>query len=83
MHRRVPRPVLDGGGGEEPAPTPARKSGSPGHSEPGRPYPYPHRLSVDVDDATYKALRFAAAKEGCTIVGLVRSGIARELEARR
>ena len=52
------------------------------HSEPGRPNPYPHRLSVDVDDTTYRALRLLAAEEGCTIVELVRSGIARELEER-
>ena len=52
------------------------------HSEPGRPNPYPHRLSVDVDDVTYRALRLLAAEEGCTIVELVRAGIARELEAR-
>jgi hypothetical protein len=52
------------------------------HSEPGRPNPYPHRLSVDVNDTTYCALRLLAAKEGCTIVELVRAGIAHELEAR-
>ena len=52
------------------------------HSEPGRPNLYPHRLSVDVDDATYRALGRLAAEEGCTIVELVRSGIARELEER-
>ena len=52
------------------------------HSEPGRPNPYPHRLSVDVDDATYRSLRLLAAEEGCTIVELVRSGIARELSVR-
>jgi hypothetical protein len=52
------------------------------HAEPVRPNPYPHRLSVDVDDEMYRALRLLAAKEGCTIVQLVRAGIARELEAR-
>jgi len=52
------------------------------HAEPGRPNPYPHRLSVDVDDEMYRALRLLAAKEGCTIVEIVRAGIAHELEAR-
>lgn len=49
------------------------------HAEPGRPNPYPHRLSVDVDDATYKALRLLAAERGCTIVEIVRAGITKEL----
>jgi len=52
------------------------------HSEPGRPNPYPHRLSVDVDDVTYRQLRLLAAEEGCTIVELVRAGIANELRRR-
>jgi len=52
------------------------------HAEPGRPDPYPHRLSVDVDDAMYYALRLLAAEKGCTIVEIVRAGIAHELEAR-
>ena len=81
MRRRLPRP--------EPAGTGGTSRGSAGagstarlHSEPGRPNPYPHRLSVDVNDTTYCALRLLAAKEGCTIVELVRAGIAHELEAR-
>ena len=35
------------------------------HAEPARPNPYPHRLSVDVDHDTYRALRLVAAEEGC------------------
>lgn len=50
------------------------------HAEPGRPNPYPHRLSVDVDDEIYRALRLLAAERGCTIVEIVRAGIAHELE---
>jgi hypothetical protein len=34
---------------------------------------------VDVDDATYKALRLLAAERGCTIVEIVRAGITKEL----
>jgi hypothetical protein len=49
------------------------------HAEPGRPNPYPHRLSVDVDEATYRALRLLAVERGCTIVEIVRAGIAKEL----
>ena len=52
------------------------------HAEPGRPDPYPHRLSVDIDDETYRALRFLAAERGCTIVEIVRAGIAHELAER-
>jgi hypothetical protein len=71
MHRRAPV-----------VPTPHELDRTaPAHSEPGRPNPYPHRLSVDVDDATYRALRLLAAEEACTIVDLVRSGIERELSA--
>ena len=49
------------------------------HSEPGRPNPYPHRLSVDVDDETYKALRLVAVERNCTIVEIVRAGITEQL----
>jgi hypothetical protein len=53
------------------------------HAEPGKPNPYPHRMSVDVDRDTYRALRMVAAHEGCRLIDLVRSGIARELKARQ
>ncbi len=52
------------------------------HAEPGRPNPYPHRLSVDVDDETYRTLRLLAAREGCRLVELVRSAIAHEIASR-
>jgi hypothetical protein len=81
MRRRLPRPEPAGAGG-----TGTGSTGTGGaarlHSEPGHPNPYPHRLSVDVDDATYHPLRLLAAEEGCTIVELVRAGITHELEAR-
>jgi hypothetical protein len=49
------------------------------HTEPERPYPYPHRLSVDVTDETYQALRLLALERNCRLVELVRSAIAHEL----
>lgn len=52
------------------------------HAEPARPNPYPHRLSVDVDHDTYRALRLVAAEEGCRLVDLVRVAIAHELASR-
>lgn len=53
------------------------------HAEPGRPNPYPHRLSVDVDTDTYRTLRLIAAKEGCRLIDLVRAAIAHEIEIRQ
>ncbi len=53
------------------------------HAEPGRPNPYPHRLSVDVDADTYRALRLIAAHEQCRLVDVVRAGIAHEIAARQ
>ena len=53
------------------------------HAEPGRPNPYPHRLSVDVDADTYRTLRLIAAEEGCRLVDVVRAAIAREIELRK
>jgi hypothetical protein len=53
------------------------------HAEPGRPNPYPHRLSVDVDDDTYRTLRLIAAQEGCRLVELVRAAIAHEIATRQ
>ncbi len=53
------------------------------HAEPGKPNPYPHRLSIDVDRDTYRALRLIAAQEGCRLIDLVRAGIAHEIAARQ
>jgi hypothetical protein len=53
------------------------------HAEPGRPNPYPHRLSVDVDADTYRTLRLIAAEEGSRLVDVVRAAIAREIELRQ
>lgn len=39
----------------------------------------PHRLSIDVDDAMYRALRITAAEQSTTVVALVRSAIATRL----
>jgi len=50
------------------------------HAELGRPNPHPHRLSVDVDDDTYRALRLIDAQEDCRIVDLARAGIAHEID---
>lgn len=77
MRRRSPREVP--APGEAAGPTRARQT----HAEPGRPNPYPHRLSVDVDDDTYRTLRLIAAQEGCRLVELVRTAIAHEIDARQ
>jgi hypothetical protein len=53
------------------------------HAEPGKPNPYPHRLSVDVDHDTYRTLRLIAADEGCRLIDVVRDAIAREIETRQ
>ncbi len=53
------------------------------HAEPGKPNPYPHRLSVDVDSDTYRALRLIAAQEGCRLIDVIRAGIAHEIDARQ
>lgn len=53
------------------------------HAEPGKPNPYPHRLSVDVDHDTYRTLRMIAAQEGCRLVELVRAAIAHEIDTRK
>jgi hypothetical protein len=53
------------------------------HAEPGRPNPYPHRLSVDVDTDTYRTLRLIAAQESCRLVDVVRAAIAHEIEIRQ
>lgn len=47
------------------------------------PSPTPHRLSIDVDNATYRALRIAAAERGTTIVALVRAAISERVTAPR
>lgn len=57
-------------------------STTPSHAEPGKPNPYPHRLSVDVDAATYQALRLIAAQEGCRLIDLAREGIAHVIQTR-
>ncbi len=78
--RGAVRPVPAGGTeAEQEAPVTARQL----HAEPGRPNPYPHRLSVDVDDETYRALRLIAAQEGSRVVDLVRAGITHEIAARQ
>lgn len=53
------------------------------HAEPGKPNPYPHRLSVDVDNDTYRALRLIAAQEGCRLIDVIRAGIAHEIDTRQ
>jgi hypothetical protein len=79
MRRRgsaaVPAVVEDG----EQRPVAAHQA----HAEPGRPNPYPHRLSVDVDANTYRTLRLIAAQEGCRLVDVVRAAIAHEIELRQ
>lgn len=47
------------------------------------PNPFPHRLSVDVDDAMYRDIRVAAAEDGSSIVELVRAAISDRLTHRR
>lgn len=81
MRRRSPRavPAADQAETETAAPVRARQS----HAEPGRPNPYPHRLSVDVDHDTYRTLRLIAAQEGCRLVELVRAAIAHEIATRQ
>jgi len=53
------------------------------HAEPGKPNPYPHRLSVDVTTDTYRTLRLIAANEGCRLIDVVRDAIAHEIESRQ
>lgn len=53
------------------------------HAEPGRPNPYPHRLSIDVDTDTYRTLRRIAAQEDCRLVDLVRAAIKHEISTRQ
>jgi hypothetical protein len=65
------------------APEQAPASIQQAHAEPGRPNPYPHRLSVDVDTDTYRTLRLIAAQEGCRLIDLVRAAIAHEIAARQ
>jgi hypothetical protein len=78
LRRRSPRAIPASTGSETEQGPPVRAHQT--HAEPGRPNPYPHRLSVDVDDDTYRALRLIAAQEDCRIVDLVRAGIAHEID---
>lgn len=70
-------------GAKAEAPEQAPASIRQAHAEPGKPNPYPHRLSVDVDHDTYRTLRLIAAQEGCRLVELVRAAIAHEIDARQ
>lgn len=79
LRRRSPRAVPAGEPEAEATPGRSRQH----HAEPGRPNPYPHRLSVDVDDDTYRTLRLIAAQEGCRLVELVRAAIAHEIDTRQ
>jgi hypothetical protein len=78
MRRRSTKVATSVGEDTLQAPVSSRQA----HAEPARPNPYPHRLSVDVDHDTYRALRFVAAEEGCRLVDLVRVAIAHELASR-
>jgi hypothetical protein len=53
------------------------------HAEPGKPNPYPHRLSVHVTADTYRTLRLIAANEGCRLIDVVRDAIAHEIATRQ
>jgi hypothetical protein len=80
LGRRRPKapaaPAADGPHGDA-------NDGKRSHAEPGRPNPYPHRLSVDVDNDTYRALRLIAAQEGCRLIDIIRAGITHELNTRK
>lgn len=54
-------------------------AGSVGAARRDATSPYPHRLSVDVDEDMYKALRLAAAQQGLRMVEIIRTAVARHL----
>lgn len=75
LRRRSPKAIPAASEAAEQVPVSIHQT----HAEPGRPNPYPHRLSVDVDTDTYRTLRLIAAQEECRLVDLVRAAIAHEI----